>query len=213
MRGAAIMLAPCSAPHGTLGELIGYVAQIGVPAQVERTRRCSRRATGVVDRIGVATLRLARHVWSVLVWRSAAVGDQNRFSSLAALHLDRRSRLSTLFAIRALGQPTRRQACPHALGAVGDRAPWVGARASSSLVCPRAVWRRPVATRRAMHRLKPMQELREIALHRRTMAVNSSCRSRPSCRDPAPTSSRHDRSARLSWMFGSSRLRRRVRNR
>ena len=107
--------------HGTLGEAIGYVALIGVPALVIGLGVFSR-AAGVSGWIGVATFGWLATL-ELFYGRSAAVGDQNRYSSLAALTWLGFAALM-LFAIREVGNrlAARHQArtrCPR------STSPWV----------------------------------------------------------------------------------------
>jgi hypothetical protein len=83
VRAAASMLGFVLGAHGALGELVGCIALIGVPVLVVGLGLFSR-AAGVAGWIGVATFGWLATV-ELAYGRLALFGDQNRYSSLAAL--------------------------------------------------------------------------------------------------------------------------------
>jgi hypothetical protein len=101
LRAAASMLGFVLGAHGALGELVGCVALIGVPVLVVGLGLFSR-AAGAAGWIGVATFGWLATV-ELAYGRLALFGDQNRYSSLAALTWLGFAAL-TLFALREIAQ-------------------------------------------------------------------------------------------------------------
>ena len=152
MRGAASMLGFVLGAHGTLGEAIGSVALFGVPALVIGLGVFSR-AAGVPGWIGVATFGWIGTL-ELFYGRPAAAGDQNRYSSLAALTWIGFAALM-LFAIRGVGNRLdARHDNSNSVSAL--KSPWSRSRSSCPLFLARWV---PAGTHATQcRRLNTMQE-------------------------------------------------------